>query len=438
MEEKKADLFDIENVPPCSLYKVIQSIKGLASNSASPSDSWILHFKNESVYRTDGGSRSFVNDAFLKLSLTYNGFAIPSRAKLARIEVERGNQIVNQIHGLVYERQVYKLTSEKFEGICPHFLRCYNTGTCTYAELEKLAVAGGLSINNLHRNIFCMYYGFRRRPAVDGDFSNEEDENSFEDYAHAYKYYDTFEKYVNMMEFTYVITYFHPKAMAIVDVITPKHVAIPLFYNLLFQVVYGCYCMSKIRMSHNDLHYGNVLLKPLKGADMVYKVGRKTFKFEGVKLLAQIFDFDRAYVESFGENKQLTKTLATYSQENKFVRLRDVIKFMCYFHRKFDDDTMIDLLDLKGEQREYWLRVLNLGQCFLEFKENNAVPEKKYNEIPTTYLDILANIHKKYVSLGGSTKVGHDPVTFHCFDKDFPAPKKEAEEGEISEEKKED
>jgi hypothetical protein len=83
------------------------------------------------------------------------------------------------------------------------------------------------------------------------------------------------------------------------------------------QVVQGLYTINKMKLVHNDLHPGNIMVE------------EKTNK-------ALIYDWDRAYAKGLGDNKLLNKDpcdeLCSSSQCNIFMEGRpiDLLKILCY------------------------------------------------------------------------------------------------------------
>lgn len=106
----------------CLLSTCVQSLEGLASASASPTDIWIINFKPDTTY--DGQELA---TAFLKISVNPNYLDTPA----------------NQ--GLQYELKVYaRVVNELLDRrVCPHFVRGYLVSSmCGFDDLLRIAQAG--------------------------------------------------------------------------------------------------------------------------------------------------------------------------------------------------------------------------------------------------------------------------------------------------------
>jgi hypothetical protein len=77
-----------ENFNVCKISTVINKVKGIASNSASPTDTWVVYFKDDITY-----DNKHITSGFLKI------FMVPSY-------ILGGNVTANL--GLKYEMDIYK------------------------------------------------------------------------------------------------------------------------------------------------------------------------------------------------------------------------------------------------------------------------------------------------------------------------------------------
>ena len=77
-----------ENFNVCKISTVINKVKGIASNSASPTDTWVVYFKDDITY-----DNKRITSGFLKI------FMVPS-------PILGGNVLANL--GLKYEMDIYK------------------------------------------------------------------------------------------------------------------------------------------------------------------------------------------------------------------------------------------------------------------------------------------------------------------------------------------
>ncbi len=72
-----------------------------------------------------------------------------------------------------------------------------------------------------------------------------------------------------------------------------------LVHNCLFQVVAGLYAMEKFyNASHNDLHYGNVLVHQVPpGGYWQYKINNKIYNIENMGYLFVLWDFGMTHIK---------------------------------------------------------------------------------------------------------------------------------------------
>jgi hypothetical protein len=116
------------------------------------------------------------------------------------------------------------------------------------------------------------------------------------------------------------------------------------FYNILFQVAVACYAMSLSKMVHNDLHSSNIFIKDLGVSTYFLYNINDTKKVIKTRYQPLIYDFDRAYQGTLGNNELLTaRSLCDKgSQCNIFVENKDIIKILCYVY------NMVDKKDIKN------------------------------------------------------------------------------------------
>ena len=112
-----------ENTNVCDIKDCIKKIKGLQSNSASPTDSWIVDFKENTYYQSDK-----IYSGFLKI------FINPESAKKFKYEYKN-------LLSLDYELRVYKDIIRPLVdlNICTNFVKYLAGGSnCTYNNLFEM------------------------------------------------------------------------------------------------------------------------------------------------------------------------------------------------------------------------------------------------------------------------------------------------------------
>jgi len=102
------------------------------------------------------------------------------------------------------------------------------------------------------------------------------------------------------------------------------------YMPVLFQLLYCLCVLDKHKIMHNDLHPKNVLISTLnKKVKMVFRLGEKIYKIV-TKYIVYIFDWDRAYIESLGENRSNTIYLcSTVQMCNEWTPNYDTYLILC-------------------------------------------------------------------------------------------------------------
>lgn len=107
-----------------------------------------------------------------------------------------------------------------------------------------------------------------------------------------------------------------------------------LLRHIYFQVSIMLYAQELSGLAQNDLHPGNVLYDS-QGIDTTFQLGDKgeVFHYKAPMLLHG-YDYDRSYVKFLGSNSAVTpRGCSRISQCNSFVPNKDLLKFSCYIFR---------------------------------------------------------------------------------------------------------
>jgi len=325
--------------------KSIKNINGLQSNSASPTDTWIIYFLPEVI----NYERKYLSNVFCKISISSKTVKSPHH--------------LEESIGLEYEMQVYNgvIKSILSNHVCKYFVNCYNVfSECTFEDLYeillndhninpenecsnctfinksnakeceicgqrlKIQEKSEMIKNNLIRNIFYIYEGLENRPSI-----NESRPS-----------YSINEKILNQLRFNIVMTEnIKDKSLTFDQFIRKFRNADPVnrntyethFWLLYLQVALACYTFQLHKCAHNDLHAGNIFISPhnRKIIEVVQVNGVKHFL--RTTFDCKLYDFDRAYVEKFGKNDYLSLFCKEYNQCNTVSDNLDFIKFSCYF-----------------------------------------------------------------------------------------------------------
>jgi len=394
-----------ENFNVCEISTIINKVKGIESNSASPTDTWTVYFKDNITY-----DNKPITSGFLKI------FMIPS-------PVLGGNVLANL--GLKYEMDIYKYIIKniiKYK-ICPNFVKYLASGEeCRFYDLLNILVGNlydPLDVSllskedctkNLIRNLFYVLKEKERRPSIQSNMA-----------IHILRPVDFTSKLYNILLLENM-----DDNITLNKWLTMNSRKYTEFWNIIFQITVACYVMSLSKLVHNDLHSGNIFIKDL-GTETLF-----VYNINGNELVIKtryqplIYDFDRGYVEKFGDNELLNNCYRN-SQCNIFIENKDIVKTLCYVYKYVDDTIKGKILELVSNIPEYRNNIKNtyelrsdrdgLKHCFLQYIDNldnkeKAIPIEWYSNFNNN-IDILLNIMYNYLPVYSSDLVDINNI-FTC------------------------
>lgn len=383
----------------CKVVQTIDSIEGFESKSSSLTDIWKVTFKDNIVY-----NNKKIDNAIIKWYIDPESFK-----KSRNILLFDNNTFLNiltSLQSLDYERRVYRdiIRPVLDASICPHFVKYLASGKqCKSTDLLNTLYTNIITVNNprvfdeniaykklLTNFLYTLYTNRNYRPSATATFGGDSvidrdgyvvDNNTLLN--------EIFTRNINepLEHFKYnmLVTEYIPRSITFADLYRDKS----LYYDELktiFQVAVGCYVMSLSRLVHNDLHWNNVMLKSLNNPVLfTYKIDDQYIQFPHDKI-ALIYDFDRAYAIILGNNPTLDGYLCDrYSQCNKFIANKDIIKFIAY---KYVNSTEnIRLIDNK---------LLHTRDTFI--RNNLEINRKNFIKTQEVLLDIIAPVTKQYIA----------------------------------------
>ena len=386
----------------CNMADNIENITGMVNNSASPSDNWFIEFKDDIIFKTKK-----IKYGFLKLFINPN--TIPKTSD--------NDTLIDTSRGLEYEVNVYKYITQPLLDlkICPNFVTYIHSSlTCEYAEildmlLDTLTNSGDVLraetvINNLNKNISYMSNNMRKTPAINlvedsVDFISSIDSLELNTGLIVYDYPDR--------EYRYSLLLLENTKGETLSKWLSKKKYTPTFetelWNIIFQITAACYAMSLSKMTHNDLHAGNIFIQDLDvTTDFLYNINDIPILIR-TKYKVLIFDFDRSYVKKLGENQILSSEICSEtSQCNEFIENKDIVKIFCYITKILETTDLLDLLTTNPVIQDILKHVYNfknkkgIKKCFLQYKKDTALPLATYDSINNN-LYILMEIYKKFL-----------------------------------------
>jgi hypothetical protein len=379
---KLTDKTEICTISPC-----IKKITGLATDSASPTDTWIINFK-ENVYYNNHK----IEKGFLKIFLNPNtpGISNSRRVDLLALDYE-----IN-----IYKDVIKNLIEYK---VCPNFIKYLASGiNCSFENLNSMlngnihtdigeVISPRQTALNLLRNITFLQYEINenndKRPAIN--------DNSQLNYRYpavniGFKYNMLMSEDSNAVKFNSWIGSNIRNSNFEQDL-----------YSILFQIFVACYSMSLSKLVHNDLHSGNVFIRTSLSKDMLYYVNSVPTGIRS-RFTALIYDFDRGYCERFGDNPKLQNFECNVaSQCNIYIENKDIIKILCYVYSYIENDIirnkLLELLTSNASHKKELIETYRFrNSCFLQ-KDDIAQPPNFYTKFNNceTIINKLRNLINK-------------------------------------------
>jgi hypothetical protein len=336
----------------CHISKFIDHIDGLSSNSSSPTDTWVLYFKDGVTYESIP-----IKTGFLKFFISPKDFR-PEPDKLLALNYEIK----------IYSKVIHPLIENN---ICPNFVKYLASGVkCDYKNIidmikDKLYNEGKLLNKNSYeynfrRNLKYMFEELKGRPSINNPI-NDVDVDDMKDYFKKFSYNmilnETTENSITLAQWI-------------------KKTDLPDYnieiWNIIFQISIACYSMFLSKLIHNDLHYGNIFIKNIgEKKYFIYYINGNPIIIK-TQYQALIYDFDRSYCKRLGKNNYLDVFCEDYSQCNKVVEPKDLIKIMCNVYRFVDKtlkDNIINMFSSDIETQKL-LKDSYFLDCFMNYKED--------------------------------------------------------------------
>ena len=309
----------------CLIANIVKNVKGLSSNSASPSDTWILELKDNVYY-----NKQRITGIFLKY------FIDPYSFEKEDINTEEKNVLVQNIYALRYEVSIYRDVIRPLidYNICPNFVKYYGSGySCSRTALVNILKETGatpirseMAVVNATRYMGNAWSG---RPSI--DVIGEGDHYQSNDFPVFFP-----ENVLPKVKYTFLMNEVMPsEALTLQDAFDKYFVDDTNILFILYEIFYSCYCMTLTKTNHNDLHFNNIYLIP--------RNKRKNIKYQVEDLEPivipsdyeiKIFDFDRGYSERIGINiGNLNKVRMNFGNNNSFVPVKDFYKLIITLSR---------------------------------------------------------------------------------------------------------
>ena len=369
----------------CELSNIITEVKGLPSNSNSPSDTWIVTFKDGITYRYNH-SLEILHSGFLKIFINTENLTYKSPHKL----------------GLEYELKVYKIIKNILNyKISPNFVRLLAHGEkCSYEDLLNILLDKLPSlkdrrqyINSLNRNLYYIMLEKDDRPAIQSKLSlSMLNSVNFSDYKYNIILTKNMENNITFNQWL--------KSYKEEDNLTE-------LWNILFQVASACYIMSLCKMVHNDLHTDNIFLHKLENETYFLYNINDTRTVIKTRYQVLIYDFDRAYAQNLGDNPLNEENCKKFSQCNILIENKDIIKVLCHIYKYVNEKMKNIILNLLTTDNlfqsiisnSYNYRSRGIQFCFLQYNDETGIkslPTEWYSNFNDNFHIIQKIRHELY------------------------------------------
>lgn len=294
----------------CTIYKCVENVVGIPSNSQSPIDTWTLNFKNGTRYDCRN-----VEKGFVKISVSHNSL----------INTDTKCNLM-YLFGLEYEIKVYKNVIKPLidNNICPNFIMYYASGQCSFENLKNILTENSKENHDeieekLKRNMTIIANCLADRPSIN-DASEYAFPESYVKFDQDWRYnilaistmknFETFSKYIKRRG---------------IDFLDDKDEETHRDYKIIFQIFAACYAMSLSKMVHNDLHLENIFVEQIPEQEVSYGISGLYYTFT-TDVKVKIYDYDSSYVEHLGPNLGIPDFFCSkYSYCNIFTENFDII-----------------------------------------------------------------------------------------------------------------
>lgn len=348
----------------CNIAPKVSSIKGLKSNSASPTDTWILSL-NEDLTTP---MKTKIRNLFMKLYIS-------PRSLYAYKHIKGIDDRILNLTALNYEIQVYYLVRNLVLGkVSPCFVIILTNGdNCSFKNIMDILSIQSIPEKNFVRNISYTISGENNRPSINDN---------------KYKFVDNAtEAIIKSSAYNIIVT--EPiSADNLFDWMDSRKYNQKDLWKILFQVSVATYSLFLANINHNDLHAGNVFIVDLGKEEMYYYRVNGTDYTLKTRYLAKLYDFDRAYFKGVKNDLLEGWSCDEYSQCNNLVENRDFIKLMCYVYNDLSvlKDKILALIAPNIKSREILDNTYNVKRCFLQTEDRGkliSLPTRVYKEFYT-------------------------------------------------------
>jgi len=297
----------------CNMKNDVKNINPKKSDSASPTDTWLVEFNREITLKPKEFPDLVLkyNTAFMKI------FFNPE-------DIDTNTYLYIQSVALMYEMQFYKKITNRlsFSGACTYFVNCNATSDdCSFDQMLELLVGkiSGYSKYQIEKNMirnasFMLGMTEGKRPSLTDCRTKANHVDG-----------------VPTLTYCCIMNQSMAGADKLDEWLRRRH-SIKEVFGVLFQIAIACYALYLSKATHNDLHSGNSYVKKEKPVQVIYEINKRFYTFQP-QWVPYLYDFDRAYSERIGKNPINDRDMCADAGQCNDVAIggnKDFIKCCCY------------------------------------------------------------------------------------------------------------
>jgi hypothetical protein len=300
----------------CQIHECATSAEMMKSSGFSPSRQFKVKLKNGTKYNDKPVQYCFVKCWIERLYKT-------SYEKALDYEM------------WVYANCIRKLVDYQ---VCPNFSLYYARGKrCTFQDISNIALKG----ENLEEGALLDALKATKHKSDKHLATIAESKNGEHDFSRVLRKRKNEHVMSTPKDWTYrLLVAEFLEGQSVADYLKSKLTLDAEVWNILLQTSIGCYAMFLSRMSHNDLFHLNNIMLVDTNETISYKVNDDHYTIDVTKKV-KIFDFDRAYVESYKPNEYCSVAITNCNRVIQGLDITDVILSVC---GKIKDNELLNLI----------------------------------------------------------------------------------------------
>jgi len=327
----------------CDIGKCTKSIKGYASNSASPTDIWELTLYPNMNYGEEKIPRNLIMKLYVS-EITDKFYNVLKKYDVDIDTFHQGKEV--QYESDIYNYAIGLITREN---INPYFVRYYGAAEqCDKNELARSVydkfntkMSEDKFIKLLKRNTVHMLTYEPGRPSIEDDrfvkFAKQDQ-----------KIKELIDNEEGVVKYGMILT---EKSEGLQFYKFLRNASEEEILFGLVQVLSGLAAVEVLGVAHNDLHHGNIFVEPSESKLEQFKISKDGEELTfGIRsdFRCAIYDWDRGYMKELGNNPIMEKdeSLCRNNQScNKFIAEKQVYHFLMPFYRLNKSKKFNNLID---------------------------------------------------------------------------------------------